>query len=162
MIGVVATAANTDTFVSYTVLPYVTLSIGSADYASHSQQTLAFPSLTDADWERGYVEQNESVDLTVVANTSWTLTSQLLSPVRWIGSGLGPEQNATLSWTVLPSGDATDLVREAGQTPQIVASGDRGMHQFSLRYRVDLQSFVADSAGIEGVEAVVLYTVVAD
>ena len=154
MIGVVATAANTDTFVSYTVLPYVTLSIGSADYASHSQQTLAFPSLTDADWERGYVEQNESVDLTVVANTSWTLTSQLLSPVRWIGSGLGPEQNATLSWTV--------LVREAGQTPQIVASGDRGMHQFSLRYRVDLQAFVADSAGIEGVEAVVLYTVVAD
>ncbi|MBN1857706.1 hypothetical protein JW848_00710 [Candidatus Bipolaricaulota bacterium] len=166
VVCVVATAAattnTTDTSVSYTVLPYVALSIGPADCAARDQQMLVFPSLTDEDWQRGYVEQSESVDLRVVANTSWTLTAELLAPVRWIGTGAGPGQAPILSWAILPGDAYTDLTCDAVRNPQFVSSGDRGVHQLSLRYRVDLRLFAANAMEIETVEAVVLYTVVAD
>lgn len=162
-VGLTVSAASTDTsVVSYTVLPYVALSIGQADFMPQDQGLLFFPAVDAADWVRGYLDHDTPVDLTVVANTSWILTTELLSPARLIGSQGTAGQYVTLSWANRLGGEFTDLSKDSTQGPQMVSSGDRGIHQFSLWYRVDLRSLDANTAEIEGIEAVVLYTVVAD
>lgn len=161
--SVAASAADADVSISYTVAPYVALSIGEAHLTRQDQTVLAFPAVTQADRERGFMEQDEPVDLTVIANTSWTLTAELVSPIRLIGDGLNCHQGAVLSWTTLPSGVYTEFPQGAGQTPQLVSSGDRGVHELLLRYRLEFPTLKPEcSMKIESVDVVVLYTVVAD
>ena len=162
LLSVTTVGIGADVSVSYTVLPYVALSGSKGDYAPHEQALLVFPSITDSDWERGFAQRVESVDLTVIANTSWTLTAQLLSPARAIGSEGALGGTAALSWATRPNGVYTEIAPGATGIPQTVSFGERGSHQLSLWYRVDLQPFQADAAEIEAVEAVIVYTVVAE
>jgi len=159
---VTTSVMSADVSVSCTVLPYVALSVSQGGYVPYEQALLVFPSITSADWERGFVQRGKPVDLTVIANTSWTLTTELVSPARVIGNEGTLGGTTTLSWSTLPNGSYTDISAGAVGVPQTISSGERGSHRLSLWYRVDLRPFRAEAVAIEAVEAIVVYTVVAE
>ena len=60
--SVTTVGIGADISVSYTVLPFVAVSVSQGDYVPHEQALLVFPSITDVDWERGFAQRVIVID----------------------------------------------------------------------------------------------------
>jgi len=119
--------------VSWTVLPFQELRIaGSSSQGSSVSADYAMPQPAALDLQRGYLEETNSVDLTVNSNIAWKIQ------VRTDSTNMGQSRDSAV---LKPISDF--MLREHGgsyfsisNAPQILASGSRGSFDIGVDHRI--------------------------
>jgi len=121
------------TTVSWTVLPFASLSIGGGRGSGETvSTTVALPRPSDADLERGYLEQGRALTLIAMSNTNWRLT------VRSDDPDLGRSYDG---FYVKPLGDfqlrtAGGEYRSISNGDQVLTTGTYGRYELGIDYRI--------------------------
>lgn len=149
---VLATQSSVTVHMSWTVLPYQELQIaGSGTHGPSVTADYVMPQPEDYDLQRGYIEEMNSVALTVNSNIPWKVQ------VWTDETDMGQSDDKTFTKPI-----SDFLLREHGgeyfpisNTPQILASGNRGSFDIGVDHRILLGSdYRPGSYGLE-----VVYTV---
>lgn len=122
------------THVSWTVKPYLTLSVESISTSNTGQSVKSvfqMPKPTDSDFARGYIEQVNAVQLTARSNVDWEVQ------VKAENETMGTSDNGKYEKPI------TDLLikgngeyQEVDTEPTTIADGENGVHHISVDYKI--------------------------
>lgn len=131
--SVFASGTTSTVEVSWTVLPFLSLSIAgeqNGDATVYSRFDLRRP--TEADFAVGYIEQPSALTLTAASNTSWTVK------VHTLESDMGTSDDGIYTkpltdFSLCANGGPYSSITGFDQT---LASGDAGKHTLVIDYKV--------------------------
>ena len=133
---VFANQRSTSVKVSWTVLPFQELRIsGSSPQGSSVTTTYAVPEPTSIDIGRGYMEEMNSVSLTVNSNIPWKV--QVWTESQSMGESKDGLLRKPVSDFELREHGATYF--SITNTPQILACGQRGSYEIGVDHRILLE-----------------------